>query len=219
MRPLKHISKGVNQCTGVGMADPSFLFPYEEMERLAQDCASSVSRDEDSEFMQFKSLQIEARKCAKAVANTSRPQHEAAWQQLLPILDRMQKLLSQRGVDHKRAGADLPEWKPWWDSFSGTNRLTISFRTVQHRLNRFRGISNGENLHRARATRQEQLQLALTAKAGHRLAAVCKSGMGSVSEALAFYRESLALEKVEEITDRLSSPSLRSRPGGLSGLA
>src|ERR1700691_2400359 len=123
------------------MEKSSYLFPHEELERLAQDCASSDTKDQDSGLTHFKSLQCEARRCAKAVVSTSKIQHHAAWQELLAILDNMQKLLSQQGVNHKTAGANLPDWKSWWKTFSDTNRITISFRTVQYRLNRYRDKS------------------------------------------------------------------------------
>ncbi len=200
------------------MEQSSYLFPHEELERLAQDCASSEIQERDSDLTQFKSLQCEAKRCAKAVVNTSRIQHQAAWQALLPFLDNMQKLLSQRGVNHKAAEANLPDWKSWWNAFSDTNRITISFRTVQYRLNRYRDTTGTAKQCRPRATRQEQLQLAQTARAGYRLAAACRSGMGSISESQAFYRESLPLETVEEIIERFSSTAQHLDPIDRTGL-
>jgi len=200
------------------MEQPSFLFPHEELERLAQDCASSDAKTTETDITQFKSLQSEAKRLAKAVMNTGKIQHQAAWKAFLPILDNMQKLLSQRGANHKEAEAGLPDWKSWWNAFRDVNHITISFRTVQYRLNRFREVPGTERQCRSRVSRLEQLRLAQTAKAGYHLAAVCKSGMGSVGESQVFYRESLPLETVEEILDRLSSTAEHVRPADQTGL-
>lgn len=184
---------------------------------LAQSCASSSVGPGDSELKQFTELQAEAKKYAKEVASTGRPLHQSAWDALLPILDKMQKLLSQRGANHKNASRGLPEWGFWWHDFSQRNHLGISFRTVQYRLNRFRGLSSGRKQHRPGLSRREQIALADTAAKGHSLAKVCKSGMGSVDEANSFYACSLPLENIEEIRERLDArqgrPLRRDRTG------
>jgi len=184
------------------------LLADDEIEQPAQDCASSSADSDDSDSKQFADLQVEAKKYAKEVASTDRLHHQAAWDTLLPILDKMQKLLSQRGANHKDAPKRLPEWGFWWHDFSQRNHLGISFRTVQYRLNRYQGTSSGKKQHRVSLTRREQIDLADTAAKGHSLASVCKSGMGSVSEAISFYSCSLPLDNIEEIRERLSA-----RPG------
>ena len=57
------------------MERPSLLFPHEELERLAQDCASSDTKTTETDVTQFKSLQSEAKRLAKTVMNTGRIQH------------------------------------------------------------------------------------------------------------------------------------------------
>jgi hypothetical protein len=180
----------------------------EEIEQLAQDCASSSPDPCDSELKQFTELQVEAKKYAKVVASTGREHHQAAWSALLPILDKMQKLLSQRGANHKDATNGLPEWGFWWHDFSRRNNLNISFRTVQYRLNRLRETSSGRKQHRLGLTRQEQIDLAKTAWEGHQLAAASITGIGGVEGAKSFYSRCLPLETTQEIRDRLFS-----RPG------
>lgn len=186
------------------------FFSDEEMEQLAQTCASSNAQTDDDEVKQFEQLQVAARKCAKLVASTGRQHHQAAWDALLPILDKMQKLLSQRGANHKDATNGLPEWGFWWRDFSRRNNLNISFRTVQYRLNRLRETSSSRKQQRLGLTRQEQIDLAKTAWEGHQLASASITGIGGVDAARSFYSCCLPLENIQEMRDRLYSR--RGRP-------
>jgi len=186
------------------------LPPKEEIEEPAQDCASSNLGSSDSELQQFTELQVEAKKYAKVVASTCMQHHQAAWDGLLPILDKMQKLLSERGANHKQATNGLPGWGFWWHDFSLRNNLNISFRTVQYRLNRLREASSSRKQHGPRLTRQEQIDLARTAWEGHQLASVSITGIGGVDAAKSFYRCCLPLEAIQEIQHRLSAR--RGRP-------
>lgn len=179
------------------------LLPDEEIEQPAQDCASSNPGSSDSELKQFTELQVEAKKYAKVVASTCRQHHQAAWDGLLPILDKMQKLLSQRGANYKQATNGLPEWGFWWHDFSLRNNLNISFRTVQYRLNRLRETSSSGKQHGPRLTRQEQIDLARTAWEGHQLASASITGIGGVDAAKSFYGRCLPLEAIQEIQHRL----------------
>jgi hypothetical protein len=120
----------------------------------------------------------------------------------------MQKLLSQRGANHKDATNGLPEWGFWWRDFSRRNNLNISFRTVQYRLNRLRETSSSRKQHRLGLTRQEQIDLAKTAWEGHQLASASITGIGGVDAARSFYSCCLPLETIQEIRGRLFS-----RPG------
>lgn len=186
------------------------LLPDEEIEQLAQDCASLSVDSGDFELSQFTELQADAKKYAKVVASTGRQHHQAAWNALLPILDKMQKLLSQRGANHKDATIGLPEWGFWWRDFSGRNNLNISFRTVQYRLNRLRETSSNRKRNRLGLARQEQIDLANTAWEGHQLAAASITGIGGVDAARSFYSCCLPLENIQEMRDRLYSR--RGRP-------
>lgn len=187
------------------------LFPEEAADKLAQIRASSGSDRNDCDRTNFAYLEEAAKKKAEEVVRTGRL-HRGAWDKLFPILDKMQKLLSQRGADHAEAETGLPEWKVWWVDFSTKNHLNISFRTVQDRLKAYRDEPGGEKLHRTRATRTEQRQLAVTAKLAHRLAAAVQAGAG-IHEALdIFLRDSLSLERVDQIEDRLASKSDETDP-------
>jgi hypothetical protein len=180
------------------------LFPDEMSDELAQTCASSGVDSDGSDSNQFTYLEEAAQKKAKEVARTGRS-HESAWEALFPILDKMQKLLSQRGAEHAQADQGLPEWKVWWKSFSTKNKLNVSFRTVQDRLKKYREASSGEKSRKPRVSLSEQQALTATAKVAHRLAAAVQSGEG-VSEALdMFIRDSIPLDQVDEIEGQFPS--------------
>ena len=188
------------------MSDSSTLNLFSDAAagELAQNCASSNFDGDDSGHAQFAFLEETARKMAKDVARTGRL-HKAAWNELFPILDKMQKLLSQRGADHAQAEPSLPEWKIWWVDFSTMYHLNISFRTVQDRLRAYREKPGGEKLPRLRMTRAEQRQLAVTAKLAYRLAAALQTGEGTEGALDSFLRESLSLEHVDQIESRFAS--------------
>src|ERR1700728_1744219 len=51
--------------------------------------------------------------------------------ELLPLLDEMQTLLSQRGEAHE---AGLPTWTKWYEAFCTRMNKRMSLRTVQRKL-------------------------------------------------------------------------------------
>jgi hypothetical protein len=180
------------------------LFSCESSCELAQNCASSNFDGDDVGRAQFTFLEETARKMAKDVARTG-TLHQGACDKLFPVLDRMQRLLSQRGTDHALAEPGLPEWKVWWLDFSTTYHLNVSFRTVQDRLRAYREDSGGEKPQRPRVTRAEQRQLAVMAKLAYRLAAAIQTGEGTEGALDSFLRESLSLEHVDQIEKRFAS--------------
>ena len=202
------------------MSDSSTLnlFSSAAAGELAQICASSNFDGDDSGRAQFAFLEETARKMAKDVARTGRL-HQGAWDKLFPILDRMQRLLSQRGTDHAHAEPGLPEWKVWWVDFSTTYHLNVSFRTVQDRLRAYREDSGSEKPQRPRVTRAEQRQLAVTAKLAYRLAAAIQTGEGTEGALDSFLRESLSLEHVDQIEKRFASDFNEPNPSDKAALA
>jgi hypothetical protein len=88
----------------------------------------------------FKVLDESAREKAKDVT----PACEAldtAWDALLPILDEMQSLLSQRGEKREvLREVKLPGWEKWWASFKKQTGLDATLRNVQIRLRKYRGL-------------------------------------------------------------------------------
>jgi len=193
------------------------LFSGEVAGELAQNCASSNFDGNDVGRAQFTFLEEAARKMAKDVARTG-TLHQGAWDKLFPVLDRMQRLLSQRGTDHAHAEPSLPEWKVWWVDFSTTYHLNVSFRTVQERLRAYREDSGGEKLQRPRVTRAEQRQLAVTAKLAYRLAAAIQTGEGTEGALDSFLRESLSLEHVDQIEKRFASDFNEPHPSDKTAL-
>jgi hypothetical protein len=180
------------------------LFSDEAVAELTQNRASSGPDEQDSDLTQFAYLDESARSKAKEVARMGRL-HQAAWDELIPILDEMQNLLSQRGADHAQAVPGLPEWRVWWGDFSTKYQLNVSFRTVQDRLRAYREVPDGEKPVRPRVTRAEQRQLAATAKLAYGLVAAIKAGEGTDDALDVFLRESLSPEHVDQIEKRFTS--------------
>jgi hypothetical protein len=194
------------------------MFPEMAIGQPAQNCASSGTDGNAPQCADFANLEDAARRMAKKVIRMGRL-YQDAWDELLPILDAMQKLLSQRGADHSEADAGLPEWGAWWADFSTKNCLNISFRTVQDRLRKFRKEPRSRGLRRPGATYSEQNQLMATVKLAHRLAAAIQMGE-DIDEALdTFLRDGLPLERVDQIEERLVSQSDESDPTDRAALA
>jgi hypothetical protein len=65
----------------------------------------------------------------------------SASDELLPILSEMQSLLSQRGENRDLfRDANLPGWEKWWKSFQKKTGMDTTFRNVQLRLRKYRGL-------------------------------------------------------------------------------
>ena len=65
--------------------------------------------------------------------------HENAWEELIPILDNIQKHLSLRGENRDRNNSSgLPTWTEWWRNFQKENDFDACLRRVQKKLKEFR---------------------------------------------------------------------------------
>jgi hypothetical protein len=65
---------------------------------------------------------------------------------MLPELDRMQAMLSQRGRLRKMMDtAGLPTWTEWFDDFSKRMDEDFTIRTIQRKLRLYRGIPDVED--------------------------------------------------------------------------
>jgi hypothetical protein len=67
----------------------------------------------------------------------------SAWADLLPLLDRMQSFLSQRGYmgsDERKAAACKANGLPTWSEYFAGLNLDVSLRAVQKRLREYRGL-------------------------------------------------------------------------------
>src|ERR1035438_5684912 len=89
---------------------------------------------------EFKGLNESAHERAKDIAPSSKAL-TVAWDNLLPILDKMQSLLSQRGEDRELLrNAHLPTWSRWWKSFQKETGLNTTLHTVQVRRSEERRV-------------------------------------------------------------------------------
>jgi hypothetical protein len=92
-----------------------------------------------------------------------------AFDDLIPELDKMQAMLSQRGSKRNLLNvAGVPGWEEWYTEFEKRCALNYSFRTVQRRLKEYRADPDATNetsvneiatkLLRALPSRTEQLK-------------------------------------------------------------
>ena len=89
---------------------------------------------------EFKGLNESAHDKAKAITPAAQNLN-VAWDDLLPDLDKMQSLLSQRGESRELLrDAHLPTWSRWWKSFQKETGLSTTLHTVQVRLKKFRSM-------------------------------------------------------------------------------
>lgn len=108
--------------------------------------ASSAPRakvaGEDADFHHLEQAAIEQGKVLAAAESKL----ETEWEILLPILNRVQAHLSQRGTNHERdRRCALPTWQDWLETFLATTGLDVSGRTIQRRLRSFRQPESPES--------------------------------------------------------------------------
>jgi hypothetical protein len=93
----------------------------------------------------FTLLDLSAREKAKDVTPACQALR-TAWDALLPILDEMHSLLSQRGKNYElHRAANLPGWGEWFKSFKRKTGLDITMRNVQLRLLKYRELDKTLN--------------------------------------------------------------------------
>ena len=64
---------------------------------------------------------------------------------MLPLLDQMQAMLSQRGRLRKLMDtAGLPSWTEWFADFSNRMEEEVTIRTIQRKLRLYRGIPDAD---------------------------------------------------------------------------
>lgn len=89
---------------------------------------------------EFEELNSSAQEQAKLLLPACKSLSEA-WDDLLPVLNKMQGLLSQRGKSRELfRDADLPTWSGWWKTFKKNAGLDTTLRNVQIRLRKYRGL-------------------------------------------------------------------------------
>lgn len=109
-------------------------------EKLAKGFASSPAQPAQSLQGEYNLLNNSAVKAASKVARRY-DALDQAWSELLPTLDQMQALLSQRGADRQDAGeGKLPTWTEWLKAFLKATGLGVTMWTIQSHLVKLRGL-------------------------------------------------------------------------------
>lgn len=95
---------------------------FEEPEELAPQGASVSARALKAELNE---LEADANQKVRKLKLT-RNAYEDRWDELLPVLDKIQTLLSERGLNQKRGNPDrMLTWTQWWRNFRSTHKLEV----------------------------------------------------------------------------------------------
>lgn len=128
-----------------------------EQEAIAN--GSSYPANRETLKREFDELNSSAEEQARLIGPACKALNQA-WDDLLPLLTKMQALLSQRGHERDRfEEPDLPTWSEWFGSFSKKTGLNLNIRTVQRRLKNFRSITNGQPAEGTRKQDTPKVQL------------------------------------------------------------
>jgi hypothetical protein len=112
---------------------------FEEPKELAPQGASVSVRELKAELNE---LEADANQKVRKLKLT-RSAYEDRWDELLPVLDKIQTLLSERGLNYKRGNPDrMLTWTQWWRNFRSTHKLEVGFRHIQKKLKKLREHRN-----------------------------------------------------------------------------
>jgi hypothetical protein len=184
--------------------------------KLANPFASSDTKPLDDLNQRFNELNQSASEWAGLVSTNNESVSEA-WAGLLPIIDEMHSLLSQRGSERKKLhNSGLPKWEVWLNNFQEQTGLRVTARTVQKHLAKFRSIGKEKRQRQGRlvklSSRDQKCHLT-AAQCGTELVAALDSG-ASYHDALQEYKriaiDSNYIGRLMESLPVDSEPSCRS---------
>ena len=144
----------------------------------------------------------------------TREGYECQWDDLLPVLDQIQKLLSQRGANRDRRNPErLPSWTQWWSRFRCSLHLEVGFRRVQKKLKVYRDKWKG-NKPAAPASAQQRRAREFSKALAREITKAGTEGR-NLPEALAtFLRTNLRSRELDQLVRQLTSaPFVPARAG------
>jgi hypothetical protein len=131
---------------------------------------------------------------------------ETAWDELLPILDKMQSHLSQRGIDRTALEpGELPTWSEWWATFRESTGICATLRKVQKKLKRYRAPKTDfkKPSSTERMTNQQQRQVLVALLLANDVAAAVESGQDPRDAVLAFRSAVAEAGRIEQLLENL----------------
>lgn len=176
--------------------------------KLAKAFASSPTQPAQSLQAEYDQLDNSTREQAKKVTMGC-DTLDKAWRELLPKLNEMQALLSQRGADRQHiVEIKLPTWTKWLNDFLTETGLGIRMRTVQNHLNKFRGLNKQKTRLSdppRKLSSQEQKRLLEAAQRGNELIQALESS-GDYHPAMQEYKRfMMGPEKLEQMLEAIPS--------------
>jgi hypothetical protein len=193
-------------------------------EKLANDFASSPGPEAQALLEQYNQLNLSAQAGAKKVVSRCKSLKEA-WVELLPTLDEMQKLLSQRGDEHdSRSAAALPTWTQWVKDYLKATGLGVSVRSVQLHLAKLRRLGKRNTIPSEppiKLTPRDQRRLLKAAQCGNELIEALERGSGRdyIKLMQEYKRIGMDTEKIDQLLVTVSQPrAALPKPGDGSAL-
>jgi hypothetical protein len=184
-----------------------------EKEKLAKQFASSAEPARQALSEEYERLNLLARAKAEKVSSRCKSLVEA-WADLLPTLDEMQALLSQRGVDREQQSAGgLPTWTQWLIGFLSESGLGVTVRSVQLHLAKFRGLGkqkNGRSESPRKLSPRDQRRLLAAAQCGNELITALDNGAEYQTLLEEYKRIAMGPAKIEQLLDAIPNEPLPS---------
>jgi hypothetical protein len=163
---------------------------------------------------EFERLNQLAREGAEKV--TSRCQSlSRAWADLLPTLDKMQALLSERGADHTLQSAELrlPTWTEWLRAYLKETGLDVATRTVQRHLTKYRGLGKQKTPQIGspiKLSSRDQRRLLAATQCANELVAALKSNTEYRPLLDEYQRLTIGPERIEQLFDTMPGEAVPS---------
>lgn len=181
--------------------------------KLANQFASSQEPDAQSLLEEYTELNLSARAGAEKLSSCCKLMRDE-WTKLLPILARMQALLSQRGADHgSPIAAGLPTWTIWLEQFLNETGLTVTMRAVQKQLAKLR-VSGEKNAAPTdsplKLSTREQRRLLTATQCANELIQALESGAEYRPAMEEFKRISMSSDKIEQLLESMPSDAVPS---------
>jgi len=182
-----------------------------DVEKLAKTFASCGEPPTKTLQEQYEQLNRSARSGAKQLSNRCELLNQA-WAELLPTLNEMQALLSQRGSDREsQSAAVLPTWTEWLRTFLKETGLAVTMRTVQGHLAKLRHLgTRGAKPSEAppKLSSRDQRRLLAGAQCANEVIAALEAGTEYRPAMEDYKRIAMGPEKIEQLLETIPAESI-----------
>lgn len=173
-----------------------------ENEKLATGVASLSAPPPETTSQEYQRLNDLALDGAKKVVNRCESLTKA-WAELMPTLNAMQALLSERGVDREsQFPGKQPTWTTWLNDYLKKTGLEVSVRTVQRHLATFRGLGKRQTEPSdppLKLSARDQRRLLKAAQCGNELIEALEAGVDFQPLVQEYKEIAIGTEKIDQL--------------------